>query len=60
MVALIVYVKKVKIFFFFIMPNLTTTEVISVANSLDRDHIYTFLKHFVPSKIFPFPKEYIV
>ena len=40
---------------------MTTTEVISVVNSLDRDQVYRFLKHhFVPSNTFPFPKEYIV
>ena len=42
------------------MPNMTTTEVISVVNSLDKDQIFRFLKHFLSSEIFPFPKEYVV
>ena len=59
MAALTVYVKKVKILSF-IMPNITTPEVISVVNSLDKDQIFRFLKLLVSFKIFPFPKEYIV
>ena len=58
--ALIVYLKKVKMSFF-IMHNMPTTEVIGVVNSLDKYQILGFLKHFVFSeKTFPFPKEYIV
>ena len=45
---------------FFIMPNMTTPEVISVVNSLDNDQILRFLKHFVSSWSFPFPNEYIL
>ena len=40
-----------------IMP---TTEVIGVVNSLDKDQILDFLKHFFFSETFPFPMEYIV
>ena len=42
------------------MPNMTTTEVIGVVNSLVKDQIFRFLKHYVYSETFPFPKEYIV
>ena len=42
------------------MPNMTTTKAISVVNSLDKDQIFRFFKHFVSSETFPFPKEYIV
>ena len=42
--ALTVYLKKVKMlsFFFLIMHNMTTTEVISVVNSLAKDQILDF------------------
>ena len=44
--ALIVYIKKVKMssffFFFFIMHSMPTTEVIGVVNSLDKDQILDF------------------
>ena len=42
------------------MPNMTTTEVISAINSLAEVQIFQFLKHFLSSETFPFPKEYIV
>ena len=42
------------------MPNVTTTEVISVVNFLDKDQIFQFFKQFLSSETFPFPKEYIV
>ena len=40
------------------MP-MTIPEVISVVNSLDKDQIFRFLKHFVSSKTFPFPRSII-
>ena len=43
--ALTVYLKKLKMlssFFFFIMHNMPTTEVIGVVNSLDKDQILDF------------------
>ena len=62
--ALRVYLKKVKMSSFlnkiFLMHIMPTTEVIGVINSLDKDQILDFLKHFVFSETFPFPKEYIV
>ena len=39
---------------------MTTTEVISVVNSLDKYQIFRFLKHFLSSEMFPFLKEYII
>ena len=45
MVALTVYLKKVKMsifFIFFIMHNMPTTEVIGMVNSLDKDQILDF------------------
>ena len=45
MVALTVYLKKVKMlssFIFFIMLNMLTTEVIGVVNSLDKDQTLDF------------------
>ena len=41
------------------MP-MTTTEVISVVNCLDKDKIFRFLYHLVSSETFPFPRDYIV
>ena len=41
MVALTAHFKKVKIFFF-ILPNVTTTEVISVVNFLDKINLSIF------------------
>ena len=41
--VLTVYLKKVKmLFFYIIMHNIPTTEVIGVVNSLDKDHILDF------------------
>ena len=40
--AFTVYQKKVKMSSFLIIHNMTTTEVISVVNSLDKDQILGF------------------
>ena len=57
LVALTVHLKKVLIL---LVPNMTTTEVVSVVNPLDRDQIFRLLRHFLSSEMVPFPKEYIV
>ena len=55
MVDLTVYLKKVKMLYIFIMHNMSTTEVISVVNSLDKDEILRFLKHYCFFQNFSFP-----
>ena len=60
MVYLTVYLKKVKMFSFFIMPNMITNEVISVINSLDKNQIFRFIKHFVLLKHFLSQRAYCI